>query len=105
MGQQVNPPLSASARCYIADLAVGVIQPNGILVSGTNPSAFGLTTVAPGFLGIFESGAWQAFTAAGTYNFTVPNNVTKLRIRVLGGGGGGGSIGGVGGVGLVVVEW
>ena len=85
MGQQVNPPLSASTSSCCATAST-----SGILVSGTNPSLFGLSPVAPGFLGIFGIGAWHAFTAAGTYYFTVPNNVTKLRIRVLGAGGGGG---------------
>lgn len=51
---------------------------------------------APGFLGVFGYGMYALLQRSGTY--TVPNFVTRARIRVIGAGGGGAS-NGTGGAG------
>jgi len=53
--------------------------------------------VGPGYMGEFGNGLWQAFYSSG--NFTVPNNVKQIRVRVVGSGGHGANqgAGGAGG--------
>ncbi|MBW4056701.1 MAG: hypothetical protein HIU83_15135 [Proteobacteria bacterium] len=53
--------------------------------------------VPPGYMGEFGQGLWQEFRTNGT--FTVPANITSIRVRVVGGGGGGKSGGSSGGGG------
>ena len=64
-------------------------------ISGTIMSAGG-NSVPPGYMGVFGNGLWQVFSASSP--FTVPANVTAVRVRVVGGGGGG-RLGGAGGGG------
>ncbi|WP_434238356.1 hypothetical protein [Aliarcobacter cryaerophilus] len=53
--------------------------------------------VGAGYMGEFGQGLWNTFNQNGT--FTIPNDVTKIRVRVVGAGGGGkgGGKGGAGG--------
>ena len=65
---------------YISEAtpAVGSV-PTGIISA---------TKVVPaGYMGEFGNGLWRVFYTNGT--FTVPSNVSKLRVRVVGAGGGG----------------
>lgn len=64
------------------------------------------TKVVPaGYMGEFGNGLWRVFTANG--NFTVPNGVDKIRVRVVGGGAGvnGAGYGGGGGCGYAHGEF
>jgi hypothetical protein len=53
---------------------------------------------AAGFMGIFGTGKFQVFYS-GTSNFVVPPNISRLRVRVIGGGAAGTASGGTGGIG------
>jgi hypothetical protein len=78
-----------------------------VQVGSTNLNAsLSSNAYAPGFMGVFGSGAYaiyvNKFTGSGytnTYTFTVPVFVTKIRVRVIGAGGGGAAIGTGGGGG------
>lgn len=54
---------------------------------------------APGFMGIFRTGQFQEFDQPGTFSFTVPDNITRIRARVLARGGTGSAYYGGGGGG------
>lgn len=45
--------------------------------------------VSPGFMGVFMSGLFQEFDQPGTFTYTVPAGIFKLRVRTLGRGSGG----------------
>lgn len=67
----------------IYDGASGVSASGSTSLSVTNATK----VVPPGYMGEFGNGLWQVFFASG--NFVIPANVTKIRVRVVGGGGGG----------------
>lgn len=67
-------------------------------VSKNTTTAITVTTatkvVGAGYMGEFGQGLWNTFYQNGT--FTIPNDVTKIRVRVVGGGGSGAAGGGNG---------
>lgn len=65
---------------------MGQILEGGSVSTGMG---IGVSGVPAGYMGEFGNGLWRVFQVPGTYTFTVPNNVTKIRARVVGGGGGG----------------
>lgn len=54
-----------------------------------NATQSGATPRPAGFLGIFGTGLWRTYTDPGSYTWTVPAGITRIRVRVVGGGSGG----------------
>lgn len=55
------------------------------------PTTTGTKVVGAGYMGEFGTGLWQIFGVPGTHTFTVPLNVSSIRVRVVGAGGSGAS--------------
>ncbi|NBR46897.1 MAG: hypothetical protein EBT68_07290, partial [Verrucomicrobia bacterium] len=80
---------------YVAPATAGTASFNFTVSDGTSTS--GSTTVT-----IDTLVAQVAFRTVGSTNWTVPANVTRVDVLVVGGGGGGGSFGGGGGAGGLI---
>ncbi len=46
-------------------------------------------TMPAGWMGVFGSGQYKAFMVPGTHSFTVPDSISRIRVRVVGAGGSG----------------
>lgn len=71
-------------------------QRNVIVAAGMTPDKATLTQLRQAIAVLLGKNT-QAYGAAGTYSFTVPAGVYRIRARVWGGGGGGGGVGAGGG--------
>jgi hypothetical protein len=87
-GTQLVPPVDPGwvglAAVLVSAGATQIPQGNIFTAQTTRYTPWKLPDLTPGFA--FS----QAFTTSGT--FIVPNQVTRLRVTVIGGGGGGGSV-------------
>lgn len=68
---------------------VGASVGNGVFSSTHGDSM----RAAGGFLGRLGLGQYRPFLSPGTHSFTVPEGVSRIRVRVVGAGGGGGGSG------------
>jgi len=84
---QINGDFSAMGKLFLASTGATAGQVLTLKDAGTGETQW--TSVSGGTSSPIPNGL-TAYTTAGTYTWTAPAGVTRVRVRVWGGGGGGG---------------